>query len=259
MVTSLPRVLVGAPTAQPYQYCLHEYAERVKNLTYKNYAVVLIDNSPEEGYETIIAQEGIQALRYPTFIQDSRERLAASRNMLREKMLKEGYDYFLSLEQDVIPPVNIIETLLKHQQPVVTGIYFKPFTVSYTQKGISIKKVKKLMPLLCGIIPGVSTKMHMFSAEEVTDPKVMQVRFSGLGCMLIHRDVLEKIPFRADTNVSCHDDVWFSQDLWKQNIPLFCDTSVKCKHLITNKPKNLFRDVRKGFNPGLIIKQSGGQ
>jgi hypothetical protein len=255
MTEQSPRVLIGAPTAAPYQYCLKEYAAGIKNLAYKNYDVLLADNSEQPGYETIIEQEGLKAIRAPTFIKDSRERLAASRNLLRDYVLKERYDYFLSLEQDVIPPADILERFLAHKKPVMTGVYFKPFTLSYTHKGQLLKKVKKLMPLLCGIIPGVQNKMHPFSAEEVTEPRVMQVRFSGLGCIFIHRDVLEKIEFRADTNVPCHDDVWFSQDLWSNKIPLFCDTSVKCKHLLNKKPQNLFNDVKKGFNPGFAIQE----
>lgn len=254
MAEQPPRILIGAPTAAPYQYCLQEYADRVKTLRYPNYGVLLVDNSEHPGYEKIIEQAGIKAIRAPVFIKDSRERLAASRNILRDYALKEGYEYLLSLEQDVIPPADILERLLAQQKPTITGVYFKPFTLTYTHQGKELKKAKKLMPLLCGIIPGVRTKMHLFSAEEVADAKVMQVRFSGLGCILIQHRVLEKIPFRVNTNIPCHDDVWFSQDLWSQRIPLFCDTSVKCKHMLQKKPANLFSDVKKGFNPGLAME-----
>ena len=73
---NLPKVLIGAPTAAPYAYCLEEYVTRVKNLTYKNYKVMLVDNSEKETYDKVIEKQGILAAKYPQFIQDSRERLA---------------------------------------------------------------------------------------------------------------------------------------------------------------------------------------
>lgn len=248
-----PKILVGAPTAAPYRYCLAEYATRVKELSYPNYDVVLVDNSETEGYNEVIESQGLKAIHVPGFVSDSRERLATSRNVLREKVLQEGYDYLLSLEQDVIPPKDIIEILLQHKKKVMTGVYFKPVLLNLAHKGEVVKQVKKLMPLLGGFIPGMGEKMHWFSAKEITGRKVMQVRFSGLGCILIHRDVLEKIKFRVEKRVHCHDDVWFCHDLYEKGIALFCDTYVKCKHLLKEKPKNLFLDCKRDFNPNLIV------
>tara|TARA_Y100000310_G_scaffold144893_3_gene144248 strand:+ start:58977 stop:59738 length:762 start_codon:yes stop_codon:yes gene_type:complete len=253
MEDNKPKILIGAPTAAPYMYCLAEYVARVKELSYDNYDVVLVDNSETEGYKEVIESFGIKAIRAPEFISDSRERLAASRNILRKKALDEGYDYFLSLEQDVIPPKDIIEQLLQHKKKVMTGVYFKPVLLNLAHKGEVVKQVKKLMPLLGGFIPGMQEKMHWYSAEEVTGRKIIQVRFSGLGCVLMHRDVLEKIKFRVEKRVFCHDDVWFSHDLYDKGFALFCDTYVKCKHLLKEKPKNLFLDCKKDFNPNLVV------
>jgi hypothetical protein len=249
------KVLVGSPTAAPYAYCLPAYATAIKTLTYPNQKGVLVDNSEAEDYTKTIETAGLTAIHYPKFIKDSRERLAASRNILRDLTLKEDYDYFLSLEQDVIPPTDIIERLLAHKKDVATGVYCKPFTLSYTHKGKVVKQVKKLMPLLCGPIPGTKEKMHLFSTKEVAEPKVIPVRYAGLGCMLIHRKVLEKIKFRIDTAIPCHDDVFFSHDIATNNFSMVCDTSIKCKHMIQEKPKDLFADCKKGFNPQLLQKR----
>ena len=40
------------------------------------------------------------------------------------KINLEDYDYFLSLEQDVIPPKDIIEQMLKSEKKIITGVYF---------------------------------------------------------------------------------------------------------------------------------------
>ena len=244
-----PKVLVGAPTAAPYAYCLAAWASRVKELTYKNYTALLVDNSETIPYHETIEQQGIPAVKYPEFIKDSRARLPASRNLLRKKVLEEGYDYFLSLEQDVIPPVDVIEKLIRHQKPIVSGVYYKPYALTYYHQGKVVKSVKKVTPLLFGLIEGVQTRMQFLSAEDVEEEKLIAIRFCGLGCVLIHRSVLEKIQFRSDKSIDCHDDLWFCNDAIEHKFPIVADTSVKCQHVISGKPAGLFADVQKGFNP----------
>lgn len=247
-----PRILIGAPTASPYEYCLPDWAARVKELTYKKKTAVLVDNSETISYTKTIERCGIQAVKDPEFIKDSRLRLPHSRNILRQIVLDEGYDYFLSLEQDVIPPVNVVEQLLSHNKKIVTGVYYKYFNLSLVHQGKQMKKVQKLMPLLFGYIPGIQKKMHFFSSQDVEDSKLLPVRFCGLGCVLIHRDVLEKVKFRADASVNCHDDLWFCNDALTQKFQIYVDTSVKCKHMLSGKPSGLFADVQKGFNPQAV-------
>ena len=63
---------------------------------------------------------------------------------------------------------------------------------------------------------------------------LMEVVSAGLGCVLIHRDVLKEIKFRYDKNT--FDDRWFFIDLYNKKIKSYADTSLKCKHLIFNRP-----------------------
>lgn len=247
-----PKILIGAPTAAPYSYCLEEYINAVKSLTYKNCKLVLVDNSEKEAYDKEIEKHGVKAIKYPKYIEDSRERLAASRNILRDIVLNENYDYFLSLEQDVIPPKDIIEKLLSHKKDVITGIYYKPMIIHLSHKGKVIKSVKKIMPLLCGFVPGIEGTIRFYTLDEVQEPGMFKVRSAGLGCMLIHRKVLEKIKFRTTKDTNCHDDAWFSNDVFEKKFDMFVDTSVKCKHLLNKKPKGLFNDQEKNFNPNLL-------
>jgi len=172
---NIPKVLIGAPTAAPYAYCLADYVKAVKTLSYKNCKTVLVDNSEKEAYDKVIEKQGIHAIKYPKFIADSRERLASSRNILRDMVLQEEYDYFLSLEQDVIPPKDVIERLLAHKKDVVTGIYYKPMIIHLAQKGKIIKSVKKIMPLLCGSVPGMTGTIRFYTADEVQEPNVLKV------------------------------------------------------------------------------------
>ena len=132
-MTSVPRVLIGSPTAAPYAYCLKEWVQAVRSLTYSNFSVVLVDNSKDAAYDATIRSHGIQALKYKSSPGESlRDTLANSRNMLRDLLLQDHFDYFLSLEQDILPPPDVIQRLLAHGKPVVSGVYYKYFTLKHT-------------------------------------------------------------------------------------------------------------------------------
>ena len=118
-----PKVLVGCPTSNYKEYCLKEYAEAVKSLTYPNYNILLIDNSKDDIYLKKINGIGLPAKKGPWF-EGALKRIITSRNILREEILEKGYDYLLSLEQDVISPKDIIERLLRHKKQVISAIYF---------------------------------------------------------------------------------------------------------------------------------------
>lgn len=220
-----PKILIGCPTSFHKAYCLDHYLAVAKHLTYKNTTLILVDNSPDDSYYTLLKSKGVTAFKLPNYTESARERIVLSRNMLRQYALENGYDYFLSLEQDVIPPTDIIEQLLSCQQPVVTGVYCKDYT--FTKDGKTIGKT--VMPLLYRRVD--DAYVEQLKWKDVEQPAVFPVAVSGLGCILIHRDVLEKIPFRFLPEKEVFDDVWFCEDLRQLKITLYVNTAVKCKHL----------------------------
>ena len=90
------KVLVGCPTSNYNEYALEEYAEAVKNLTYKNYDFLLVDNSKDDSYLKKLKSFGLPAIKGPWF-EGAKQRIIKSRNLLREKALEGNYDYLLSL------------------------------------------------------------------------------------------------------------------------------------------------------------------
>ena len=217
------KVLVGCPTSDYKSYCLKEYAEAVKSLTYKNYDILLADNSKDNKYCKELDKYKLSYIKCD-YHESARERIVNSRNKLREYALKNNYDYFLSLEQDVLPPKDIIERLLKWNKKAITGVYF---AVNYYQGK------HQLLPLIWVDFDNKSKKMFYLRDERLWNSDLIEISACGVGCILIHRSILEKTKFRYDKNNSeGFDDVWFCKDLRESNIKIYCDTSIKCKHAI---------------------------
>ena len=227
-----PKILVGCPTSFHKEYCLVEYAKAIKSLSYPNFDILLVDNSPDDSYLKKIKEQGLPAIKGPYF-EGARDRIIASRNILRQKAIDEGYDYFFSLEQDVIPSADIIQNLLKHKKTVICGVYF-------TNNVVGSKKV--LIPLVYKLLDKETLSMRPLNDNELWEfPGLMKIVSAGLGCLLIHKSILERIKFRYDKNT--FDDRWFFIDLYDMKVEPFADSTIKCKHLISQH--QVWDDIRK--------------
>lgn len=130
------------------------------------------------------------------------------------------------LDSDVIPPPDTILRLLKHDKPVISGVY-------------------------CRRSPPHGVPVMIKNGNWVTQfptNSVIEVDFVGAGCLLIRRDVLEKLPpimpgrhwfsWQVDLkgvvppgeNVS-EDFAFNIQCRKKLGIPTLVDTSIQCLHV----------------------------
>lgn len=218
-----PKILVGCPTSFHKEYALEKYAKAVKSLTYPNYDILLIDNSPNNDYLEKIKKLNLPVIKGPYF-EGALDRIIASRNILREYVLEHDYDYLFSLEQDVIPPKDIIENLLQHKKRVITAIYFNYFTKNNETRPLPI------------IWTRVDSKYRYVIKPNQLNKGLLRIAMSGLGCILIHKTVLNKIKFRYEKNEDAFDDVYFALDCKENNIPIYAYTDLICKHLIKNRP-----------------------
>ena len=111
-----PKVLIGCPTSYHSEYALKFYKEGIDKIDYDDYKVLIVENSDpnidNNKYFEKIKQTGLPVIKSKT-MKDVRDTIVFSRNLLRAKVLEEDFDYFLSLEQDVIPPPNVIKKFLE--------------------------------------------------------------------------------------------------------------------------------------------------
>ncbi len=223
-----PKVLVGCPTSNHKEYCLKEYVEGLKKLTYSNFDVLIVDNSETEEYFNKLKESGFSVKRID-YVAGAKERIVKARNVIVDKLLNGNYDYFLSLEQDVIPPVDVIQRFLKCKKEVVSGIYFKEFDCELIKGGL---RKKIIMPMAFVDEDVKKSLIKQLTFADVKEDKLMDISSCGLGCILIHKDVfLKGVRFRYEKEKKPFDDVWFCKDVKDKGYDLYLDTSVKCKHL----------------------------
>ena len=220
-----PKVLVGCPVSDYHEYCTDEFIESIKTLSYPNYDVLLVDNSKDDRFYNSIKDKVpiVKGKYFPSI----HNRLVYNRNMLRQKALDEDYDYFLNIDQDVVPPRDMIEKMLNHNKNIVTGVYFNPWERNGEKRILATIWIcarndpKKLVPIKQDLVAG---------------DNLIKIDSCGSGCLMIHRRVLEKIKFRYDLSEGEGvDDVFFCQDAKKEGFEIYADTSIKCKHMLLGR------------------------
>lgn len=220
-----PKVLVGCPISDYHSYCLDEYLGGLKSLNYKNFEVLLVDNSKDVAYSQVLKDKGFNVIKMPYF-NSARDRIVSSRNKLRQYVLDNGFDYLLCLEADMIPPFDIIQRLLLHNKDIVSGVYFN----NLEKDG----RIQTLMLLWVNRGDDKDTIYHV-SKTELDNPRLIEVAMCGLGCVLISRKVLEKVSFRYQKEVNSFDDVWFCKDAKDNGFNIYGDTGIVCKHLFLKR------------------------
>jgi hypothetical protein len=214
-------VLVGTPHADRKNYCFNEFVEMVKTFTYKNYNVVIADNSKSNKNYKLIVKHGLNSLRIKPKHKANQQYIAESHEAIRQYALKGGYDYLLHLESDVFPPPDIIERLLVHQKPLVSALYMIDFghnsrpMVQHIESHGSIRE---------------TINSDVVQDFNLIDGTLKKVYSAGLGCMLIHKSILKKFTFRWEQGASMHPDSFFAGDIKQLNIPIHLDTSILCEH-----------------------------
>jgi GT2 family glycosyltransferase len=215
----MEKVLVACPTYEGKKYCLDKYIEGIRALTYPNFDVLLVDNSKSEDYYNLIKSKGIPVIRAEWF-EGARDRIVHSRNLIREKVLKDGYDYLFSLEQDVVPQPDTIQKLLRHKKEIVSGVV----PIHHIIDGKKI--IKPMIYVDSSVNKG---KLNYIHPKELEKPQLIRIKACALACVLIHRDVLKDITFRYAEGF---DDMTFCRDVQEKSHNIYVDTTVTPRHYV---------------------------
>lgn len=248
------KILIGCPTCERYEYCVDLWIKRVKEIIeyskkfgiYVDY--LLVDNSKEDFFFDKLRKKNINVKKSPYF-ENVKERIVFSRNILRDKAINENYDYFLSLEQDMIPEKDIIKRLLNHNKEIVSAYYGKEyiFKIRDNETG-EIKEIEAEVPVIYISENEDEKGKNNYSNEnpntleseaiirnanpnEVLFKGLIKVGSFGVGCLLIKKEVLAKIKFRFESEKKAFDDMFFCKDSKLLGYELFLDSDIRVEHL----------------------------
>jgi len=152
---------------------------------------------------------------------------AIARNNIVEIALKKGCSHIMFLDTDMTFPPDIMPRLMSHDKDIVGGLYFERY---YPYRPACFWKDEDGDYVLPNDIP---------------QNQLVRVNAIGTGAMLIKTTVFEKLSqpyfdYRLTNYGSAQKVKFFSEDIVfcgsaeKAGVEIFCDTSVKCGHLLND-------------------------
>lgn len=222
-MNNLPKVLIACPVHEVKSYCIDLWISHVKAFTYPNFDIFLADNSPTENFSKYLKSQGINVVWNNPAGKDVYRAMETSHEACRKEAINKKYDFLFHLECDIFPPSAwIIQDLMQHNKPVVSGLY-------HIQHGPKSNLLAQSV-LIDDTLGFETFNLDPDSADLFVDGRVKRVFSSGIGCTLIKREVFEKIPFRTQAGINLHPDTYFCLDLRKNKIMNYCDTNIICRH-----------------------------
>lgn len=247
MVNVYPRVLVASPVFDGMEYCIGDFLNRIRSLSYKNYDIFLVDNSEGRDFSKMLERDyGVDVLHLDLKDIHGMKKIVRCRNRIFNYAVENDYDYVLMMDCDVIPPVDIVDRLLAHDKEVVSGLYFSMFNVDRKQqlKSVAWKCLSEVEweevkgQLMSGVVRKREDIRRNLTDEEIESGELQEVIIPSCGCMLVSRSVFSKIKYGlldVSGQLNTSDDIYFSRKAREAGIKLYCDPSVKCEHLTEGK------------------------
>lgn len=219
----IPSVLVFTITYSGKDYVWEEFSKAAKSLSYPNFRHLLIDNTDDNGeYADKLRGDGFEVIKLPRG-NNSREAITRGQEYARRLAVKEGYDYIMSLESDLIVIPHVIQSLIGNAKEYIGCLYY-------------IGPEHRRMP--CITVPEKHEKYNLMGSrllrQEEYDDYYMKGLFTvnncGLGCTLIERRVFEKIAFMYLPDLKTHSDAYYANAAWNNGFRVYVDTDIVLRH-----------------------------
>lgn len=144
-----------------------------------------------------------------------------ARNHACEGMLKQGFQYLWFIDDDVQTPPDSYNILRSNNKDIVSGLYYR--------------RQEPHSPVAVVDTPAGQCWLPKWEAGQL-----IEVKYSGAGCMLIRRNVLETMPRpwfewlvdREDVHIDdrTSEDFTFCRKARHYGFTTWLDTRVQCYH-----------------------------
>tara|TARA_R100000808_G_C2137719_1_gene145805 strand:- start:806 stop:1501 length:696 start_codon:yes stop_codon:yes gene_type:complete len=226
-------VLVATVVNEDKDYCLDIYARQINSFSYPNYDTYIVDVSQDPLYIERLWRMGVEVERIPPIGREL-DYVCSGYNAIRDKVLYENFEWLFLLDSDVFVPLNILDYLKRQRNPVHAFTYFINDNAAHCLQFDNNK----------GFRVDPSTGDYLFVHDTPVNECRLGMDFDvygiGLGCVFIHRSVLEQINFRTTKN-DIPTAAYFFSDVKKSKIKPVIDTSIIPAHY---KSKSLITDLR---------------
>lgn len=175
----------------------------------------------------------LSIMPWDAFITTSDTFVTEARNHIHDGFLERHKAPFLFMvDSDVLPPPDTIERLLAHNLPVVSGVYHKKekFHVKDEEgnEGIIQRPVVYDYSRF-----DEDTQTFKFLSRFKDGTGLEKVDGVGAGCLMIRRDVCEKIGKSPYNLKNGGEDLSFCRKITGCGYDIFVDWDLKCGHIGT--------------------------
>ena len=222
----------------------------IKALQYENYELHLMDTtnvSAPELYPYDVLSSTINEIFGPehknVFVHEfvplrvaptRWEYVSNGRNQLREIFLKTDADFYLSLDDDVLPMPDHLDLLLGDfviapQAHAISGVHMTTMRVFDDEHPEGFASMIPVGSVFDSSLPAGCARP--ITLQMVLEPRLFQVLTCGFGVAIIKREVLERVPIIFNKDKSATSDFAFFLDMNEAGFLLLMDTRVLCPHL----------------------------
>ncbi len=217
------RVLVACPIWAGDRGYLEQLVEQ-----YGNYDIFLVDNTVGSSifYKYLLGR-GFEVNRVEWNPKEEYllNVLADCDNLIRDKVLAEGYTHWLWTAPDILSPKNAIQKLLGHKKDIVGYP-----TNTYDLNGPPCVLKSGFMKYANG-----GFRLQVYGWDElnaVNGNKLLKVYALG-GCTLYSKSVLEKCQFHSSDNIIWGEDCWYWSICNDAGFEFWCDTSERAYNMMS--------------------------
>jgi len=147
--------------------------------------------------------------------------VASNRNKLIEQFLLTDYKWLLFLDNDILPPSNVLD-MTRNNVEVCSGVYYQWI-------------LDRALPTIYRIKDN-----HYQALDDVPYNTLIEIDGAGAGCLLINRVVFEtidkpyfKIEYDDKGYISTGHDLYFCDKVREAGISMYADTRMLCSHYKT--------------------------